>query len=76
MCKCELLFELNKETSCAIDKVRKLEYKQDKTFVIEFFCLSVFDLHRLSSRASKSLITMSNLHEINELLHRFFEEYL
>ena len=34
------------------------------------------DLHRLSSRAIKSLIVMSNLCEINELLHNFFEEYL
>ena len=36
----------------------------------------VSDLYRLSSRALKSLIITSNLREINELLHRFFEEYL
>ena len=35
-----------------------------------------FDLHRLSLRAIKSLIIMSNLCEINELLHKFFEENL
>ena len=29
-------FELNKETSYEIDKVRKLEYEQDKSYVIEF----------------------------------------
>ena len=33
-------------------------------------------MHRLSSRAFKSLIIMSNLCKINELLHMFFEEYL
>ena len=41
-----------------------------KSFVVEFWRY-VFDLHRLSLRAFKSLITMSNLREINELLHRF-----
>ena len=35
-----------------------------------------FDLHQLSLRAIKSLIIMSNLREINELLHKFFEENL
>ena len=69
--KRELFFELNKETSCEIDKARKYEYKQDESFVSE-----VFDLHRLSSRALKSIIIMSNLCEINESLQRIFEEYL
>ena len=35
-----------------------------------------FDLRRFSLRAIKSLIIMSNLCEINELLHKFFEENL
>ena len=35
-----------------------------------------FDLHWLSLRAIKSLIVMNNLREINELLHKFFEENL
>ena len=41
-----------------------------KSFVVEFWRY-VVDLHRLSLRAFKSLITMSNLREINELSHRF-----
>ena len=32
-------FELNKETSC--DKVRKWEYEQDKSYVIEFYMFSI-----------------------------------
>ena len=68
-------FELNKETSYEIDKVRKLEYEQDKSYVIEF-CM-FFDLHWLSLRAIKSLIVMSNLREINELdfITCFFPAY-
>ena len=33
-------------------------------------------MHRLSLRALKSLIIMSNQLETNEISHRFFEEYL
>ena len=69
--KWESFFKLNKETSWEIDKVRKGEYKQDKSSVIEF-CRCVFDSHQLSSRAWKSHMTMSNLCKINELLHTFF----
>ena len=34
-------FELNKEKSCVIDKVRKWEYKQEKSFVIKFCMFSI-----------------------------------
>ena len=73
-CKWELFFWTEQRKKLCNWQGKKVRVQTREK--LRYQVLHVFDLHQLSSRGYKSLAIMSNLHEINELLHRFFKEYL